>query len=87
MGTRQTGWLDRNFIQKAHRSQREHHGQQPSVEEEDRGAMGSTPAQRRRSVLEHYSTVGQILGHNYWGGAPGYSPARDRLQTHDHGAE
>lgn len=40
-------------------------------------ALGSTKVQRKRAVKEHYSTVAQILGWNYWGGGPDYSPESD----------
>ncbi len=40
-------------------------------------AIGTTPTKRRITVKEHYSRVGQILGHNYWGGGKGYSPETD----------
>lgn len=40
-------------------------------------AIGATKTARSRTVKEHYTRVGQILGHNYWGGAPGYSPESD----------
>jgi 5-methylcytosine-specific restriction endonuclease McrA len=39
--------------------------------------IGATRTARISAVKEHYSRVAQIIGHNYWGGTPGYSPETD----------
>ena len=40
-------------------------------------ALGATPAARARRTDAHYKNVTEVLRWNYWGGAPGYSPASD----------
>ncbi|KAA9327228.1 HNH endonuclease [Hymenobacter busanensis] len=39
--------------------------------------LGSSPAQRAKSLRKHYDNAKEILGAYYWGGAAGYNPEAD----------
>jgi hypothetical protein len=41
--------------------------------------LGRTPAERARTLRQHYETVKNILGNYYWGGTDNYIPENDQF--------